>query len=184
MAAGFTRPYVDALFEVAGGVSNVEKELGPLQAFAAALHAAPELGRTLRNPGLPKARREALLDAVAEKTGCGELGRRLLRVVLQNRRLSALGDLLAAIRKRLDREGNVVEARVATARPLDAALAEEIRALVARRASTGVRLVPVVDPALLGGFVVTVGSARYDASLARRLEKAREALHAAPAGRA
>jgi len=142
----------------------------------------PELARTLRNPGLPKARREALLQAVAERAGCGALGRRLRGVVLANRRLTALPDLLAAIRKRLDREGNTLEARVATARPLDPALAEEIRALVGRRTAKGIRLVPVVDPALLGGFVVTVGSARYDASLARRLEKAREALHAAPAG--
>ena len=53
---------------------------------------------------------------------------------------------------------------------------------VADRTKQNVRLVSKVDPSLLGGFVVSVGSARLDASLARRLEKARAALHAlAPA---
>lgn len=184
MTAGFTRPYVDALFDVAGTPAAVASELGPLDTFAHTLRAAPELLKTLRNPGLPKDRRTALLEAVAGKAGCGTLGRRLLAVLLQNRRLHALEDVLAAIRKRLDREGNVLEARVATARPLDAALAEQIRTLIGAATSKEIRLVPVVEPALLGGFVVTAGSARYDASLVRRLEKAREALHTAPAGRA
>lgn len=184
MATSFTRPYVDALFEVAGAPAAVAAELDGLERFTAALGLSAELAKTLRNPGLERPRRLALLDAVAGKTGCGPLGRRFLAILLRNRRLGALPDVLAAVRKRLDRDGNVLEARVATARPLDPALAEEIRSLVAARTSKSIRLVPVVEPALLGGFVVTAGSARYDASLARRLEKAREALHAAPAARA
>ncbi len=180
MGTNFTRPYVDALFDVAGSSAAVEKELAGLEGFAGALRAVPELGKTLRNPGLSRERRQALLAEVAKKTGAGTLGERLLGVVLQNRRLHVLGDLLAAIRKRLDREANAVQAHLATARPIDPALAEEIRALVAARTGKTVRVTSEVDPALLGGFVVTVGSARYDASLARRLEKARAALHAAP----
>ena len=78
--------------------------------------------------------------------------------------------------------GNPVEARVVTAQPADAAVLDVLRALVAERTKKSVRLVTAVDPALLGGFVVSVGSVRLDASLFRRLEKARAALHAlAPA---
>lgn len=178
MAQDFRRPYVDALFEVAGSSAAVEKELAPLEAVAAALDAVPELGRTLRNPGLEKTRRAALLDAVATQAGCGTLGRRLLDILLNNRRLGALSQVLAAIHKRLDERADTLVARLATARPLDPGFAEEIRALVAARTAKTIRVVPAVEPGLLGGFVVTVGSARYDASLARRLEKAREALHA------
>ena len=178
MAQDFRRPYVDALFEVAGSSAAVEKELGPLEAVAAALKAVPELGRTLRNPGLEKTRRAALLDAVAGKAGCGTLSRRFLDILLNNRRLGALGQILAAIHKRLDESADIIVARLATARPLDPALVQEIRALMAARTAKTIRVVPAVEPALLGGFVVTVGSARYDASLARRLERARAALHA------
>ena len=178
MAQDFRRPYIDALFEVAGTNAAVAKEVPALEVFAAALRTVPDLEKTLRNPGLERTRRVALLDAVAARAGAGALGSRLLHVLLQNRRLGALGEILAAIHKRLDRDANVLEARLATARPLDPALTEEIRALVEARTAKSIRVVPVVEPALLGGFVVTVGSARYDASLARRLEKAREALHA------
>ena len=89
---------------------------------------------------------------------------------------------LAAVRERLDRERRTLEARVTSARPLDDAVFEALRRMVEGRTGSTVRVVPSVDPSLLGGFVVSVGSARLDASLARRLEKARAALHAlAPA---
>ena len=94
----------------------------------------------------------------------------------------ARGGQIAALRARLDHDTHVVEARIVTAQPADAAVLDALRALVAKRTKQSVRLVSAVDPALLGGFVVSVGSARLDASLERRLEKARAALHAlAPA---
>jgi F-type H+-transporting ATPase subunit delta len=180
MARDFARPYVDAFFEVAGSGEAVEKELGPLEAVEKALLTVPDLSKTLANPGLPRARREALLDAVAGKAAAGTLGRRLLRLLLHNRRLPRISHVIAALHARLDRERNVLEARIATARPLDPALVEELRALVEKRAARRVRVMSVVNPALLGGFVVTAGSARYDASLARRLQKVREAVRALP----
>ena len=104
------------------------------------------------------------------------------QILLHNGRLHVLHELLAAFRARLDKDTQAVEARIVTAKPADAAVLEALRALVADRTKKNVRLVSKVDPSLLGGFVVSVGSARLDASLERRLEKARAALHAlAPA---
>ncbi len=182
MAERFTRPYVDAFFAVAGSAGAVDTQLPALDSVAAALEANPELAKVLANPGVERARRKALLDAVAQKVGVESLGARLLDVLLQNRRVHRLPAFLAAVRERLDRERRVLEARVTSARPLDAAVFEALRRMVEDRTGSTVRVVPAVDPALLGGFVVSVGSARLDASLARRLEKARAALHSlAPA---
>jgi F-type H+-transporting ATPase subunit delta len=179
MSAKFTGPYVDAFFEVA---KDPAAELAALEEFRIVFYRAPELGKVLSNPGLDRGKREALLAAVASRVGVPELAGRLLNILLHNGRLSVLGELLAAIRARLDRDTRAVEARIVTAQPADAAVLEALRALVAARTNKTVRLVTAVDPALLGGFVVSVGSARLDASLARRLEKARAALHAlAPA---
>ena len=175
----FTRPYVDAFFAVA---KVPGEELRALEEFRAAFERAPDLGKVLSNPGLERGKREAILDAVVSRLAVPELAGRLLRILLHNGRLSALGPLLAEIRARLDRDTRAVEARVVTAQPADAAVLEALRALVAARTQKTVRLVTSVDPGLLGGFVVSVGSARLDASLSRRLEKARAALHAlAPA---
>lgn len=182
MAERFTRPYVDAFFAVAGSAAAVDAELPALDGVASAFGANPDLGKVLGNPGIERARRKALLDAVAGKAGIGTLGGRLLDVLLQNRRAQRLPAILAAVRERLDRERHVREARVASARPLDATVFDALRRMVETRTGSTVRLVAAVDPSLLGGFVVSVGSARLDASLARRLEKARAALHAlAPA---
>jgi F-type H+-transporting ATPase subunit delta len=174
MSARVARPYVDAFFAVAVDPAG---ELAALEAFRHAYNLAPELGKVLSNPGLEREKREALLATVAARIGVPEIAGRLLKILLHNGRLHILNDLLAALRARLDRDTQEVEARIVTAQPADAAVLEALRALVADRTKQRVRLVSAVDPSLLGGFVVSVGSARLDASLERRLEKARAALH-------
>lgn len=182
MAERFTRPYVDAFFAVALSADAVDAELPALATVARAIDANPDLAKVLANPGIEKTRRKAVLDTVAEKAGVGALGARLLDVLLQNRRVHRLPAFLAAVKERLDRERRILEARVTSARPLDGPTFEALRRMVETRTGSTVRVVAAVDPALLGGFVVSVASARLDASLARRLEKARAALHAlAPA---
>jgi F0F1-type ATP synthase delta subunit len=99
MSARFTRPYVDAFFAVA---EDPALELAALDAFRDAFNRAPELVKVLENPGLDRQKREALLASVAARVGVPEVGSRLLRILLVNRRLRFLGELLAAIRARLD----------------------------------------------------------------------------------
>ena len=179
MSARVTRPYVDAFFAVA---KDPAAELAALEAFRHAYDSSPELGKVLSNPGLEREKREQILAAVAARVGVPEIAGRLLVILLHNGRLQVLHELLAALRARLDKDTQAVEARIVTAKPADAAVLEALRALVADRTKRSVRIVTKVDPSLLGGFVVSVGSARLDASLERRLEKARAALHAlAPA---
>ena len=179
MSARVTRPYVDAFFAVA---KDPGTELVALETFQKAYDAAPELGKVLSNPGLEREKREAILVAVAAHIGVPEIAGRLLNILLHNGRLHILHDLLAALRARLDKETKAVEARIVTAQTADAAVLEALRALVADRTKQSVRIVSKVDASLLGGFVVSVGSVRLDASLERRLQKARAALHAlAPA---
>jgi F-type H+-transporting ATPase subunit delta len=175
MSARFTRPYEDAFFSVA---KDPAAELAALESFRLAYDAAPELGKVLSNPGLARETREKLLDEVSGRVGVPVVGARLLRILLHNNRLRVLGELLSSFRARLDKDTRTVEARISTARPADPNVIDSLRALVADRTKSSVRVVAVVDPALLGGFVVSVGSARLDASLARRLENARAALHA------
>ncbi len=176
MAAGFTRPYVDALLSVAGSSEAVAALLPDLERFSRTLAAAADLRELLRNPAVDRATKAALLDAVAARLEMGSLPARLLRVLLANRRLTHLAEVIAAIRERLDREKNVVEARVRSARPLESADAEALRKALEGQTRRRVRLVPEVDSSLLGGFVVRVGSEVYDASLSTRLARVRAAF--------
>ena len=177
MAAGFTRPYVDALFAVAGSAAAVEALLPDLDGFARTLGASVEFREAFRNPALDRATKAELLGAVVTKLGTQKLAARLLGVLLANRRLSHLSEVIAAIRERLDREQNVVEAKVRSARPLEDAEAGALRSALEGRTRRTVRLLPEAEPALLGGFVVRIGSEVYDTSLATRLSRVRAALH-------
>ena len=181
MRAAATRPYVEALFSVAGSADAVEKLLPALDAVAAALAGSDELRSTLRNPGIPRRTRRSLLEEVARQAGGDLLVQRFLVVLHDNGRLGDLGALLKAARRRIDEDRHVVEASVRSAVPLPPGAADALRSALARRLKSEVRLVASVDPALLGGFVAQVGSSVYDASLSRRLERAKETL--AGAGR-
>lgn len=182
MPASFTKPYVDALRAVGGTAEAVEALLPALSDFAALLHASQELRDVLADPGVERGRKRAVLAAVAEKSGVPPLGRRLLEVLLSNRRLLRLDDVLAALRRRLDEERRLVGASVTSAVPLPDAARTALEAALAARTRRSIRLTTKVDPGLLGGFVVRIGSEVLDASLSHRLRKARHTLLAAAGG--
>ena len=174
----FVKPYVDALFAVAGP-GGVEPLVPELDAFARMLGASAELRDVLQHPGLDRTKKDELVEALAKKAGLGVLATRLVHVLSGNRRLTHLADVLAAVRARLDRESNVVEARLRTASTLAAPETEALVRALEARTKKKVRLLSTTEPALLGGFVVRLGSEVYDASLATRLARVRAALHAA-----
>ncbi len=176
MATGFARPYVDALLAVAGSPAAVAALLPDLEAFERALEESPDLRDVLRNPVLDRGTKSRLLGEVTAKLGTGPLASRLLAALLANRRITQLPGVLAAIRERLDREQNVVEARVRSARPLSEAQTEAIRKALEGKTRRTLRLKAEAEPSLLGGFVVRIGSEVYDASLATRLQHVRAAL--------
>lgn len=177
--AAFARPYVDALFEVAGSADSVEALLPPLDTVARALEASGELRTVLANPGLGRREKRALVASVAAAAKAPELAARLLGALLDRGRLPRLPTVLAAVRQRLDLERGVLEATVRSAAPLGADAEKGIRETLEARSGTRVRLRTELDPSLLSGFVVRLGSEVFDASLSRRLARARKALEGA-----
>ncbi|HMM34533.1 MAG TPA: ATP synthase F1 subunit delta [Thermoanaerobaculia bacterium] len=177
--AAFTRPYVDALFEVAGSADAVEALLPSLEAVARALDASEELRAFSTNPAIPRAAKRALVASLAGNAGAPELAGRLLRTLLDRGRFLALSAVLDAIRERLDEARGVLEATVRAVAPLGADAETAIREALEARSGTRVRLRTELDPSLLSGFVVRLGSEVFDASLSRRLARARKALEGA-----
>lgn len=177
--AAFARPYVDALFEVAGTPDAVEEVLPPLDAFARAMESSAELRTALASPALGREPKRALVEALAASGGAPPLAARLLRALLDRGRLARLPAVLAASRARLDLARGVREATVRSAAPLGDAAENGIRAALEARTGGRIRLRTEIDPSLLSGFVVRLGSEVFDASLSRRLARARKALEGA-----
>lgn len=177
--SAFARPYVDALFEVAGSPDAVEALLPSLDAVARALEGSDELRAFATNPAIGRRDKKALVVALAGTAKAPDVAARLLLALLDRGRFLRLAAVLDAIRDRLDAERGVVEATVRSVAPLGADAETGIRAALEARTGTRVRLRTELDPSLLSGFVVRLGSEVFDASLSRRLARARKALEGA-----
>ncbi|MEP3051105.1 MAG: F0F1 ATP synthase subunit delta [Erythrobacter sp.] len=168
--------YASALFDLAadnGSVSAVESDL---EGLAAALSESDDLRRVTTNPELSRAAQGDAINGVASHLGLNELTQKFLGVLASNRRLSALPDMIRAFQMIAAAQRGEVTADVTSAHPLsDDQLATLKDKLTAREGRT-VKLNPSVDPDLLGGLVVTIGSQRIDGSIRTRLNSLAQAM--------
>ena len=170
--------YASALFELAseaGTVTAVETDLAKLDA---ALRESDDFRAATTNPQLSRSAQGQAVAAVAKHLALADLTTRFLGVLADNRRLSALPGMIAAFRTIAAAQRGEVTATVTSAHPLtDSQLAELKNRLTAREGRT-VMLSADVDPDLLGGLVVTIGSKRIDASIRTRLNSLAQAMKA------
>jgi F-type H+-transporting ATPase subunit delta len=170
--------YASALFDLAsegGCVTAVESDL---ETLGTAISESGDLAAATTNPQLSRAQQGAAIAAVAGHLDLSDLTTRFLGVLAANRRLSALPAMIAAFKSIAAAQRGEVTATVASAHPLsDAQLAALKDKLTARQGRT-VMLSSTVDPDLLGGLVVTIGSQRIDASIRTRLNSLAQAMKA------
>ena len=149
-----------------------------LRELRAMLGRSGDLVRLLRSPVLSREVQGNAIAALSEAAGMTGLTRDFLGVVSRNRRLFAVPDMIEAYLRQLAERRGEVTAQVTVATPLDenrqAALTEQLRRAVGARVAVDIR----VDPALLGGMIVRVGSRMVDASLSSRLQRLRMAMKA------
>jgi F-type H+-transporting ATPase subunit delta len=177
-ASGLAGRYAAALFDLADERHALDTVAGDLRELRAMLAGSGDLMRLLRSPVLTRDEQGKAVAAVAARAGLSELTRNLLWVVAGNRRLFAVPEMIGAFLGQLAERRGEVTAEVTVAQPLDearqAALTEQLRRAVGARVAVDVR----VDPALLGGMIVKVGSRMVDASLSSRLQRLRLAMRA------
>lgn len=170
--------YAAALFDLADERRALDAVAGDLRELRAMLHDSGDLLRLIRSPVLSREEQGKAIAALAERAGLSALTRDFLGVVARNRRLFAVPEMIAAYLAKLAERRGEVTAQVTVAQPLDAAreaaLTEQLRRAVGSRVAVELR----VDPRLLGGMVVKVGSRMVDASLSSRLQRLRLAMRA------
>lgn len=175
-ATGLAGRYATALFDLA-------KEQGALDAVAADLDAlggmvadSADLRRLVRSPVITRADQGAAMAALLERGRACEIACQFIGVLAANRRLFALPAIIEEFQAFMSIHKGEVTAKVTTARPLgDDERAELERAL---KPSTGgsVTLKTEVDPSLIGGMVVRLGSNMVDSSLKTKLQNMRLAM--------
>jgi F-type H+-transporting ATPase subunit delta len=168
--------YATALFELAveaNAIDSVITDLGRLDGLIAG---NPDLTRLVRSPVFSSEDQLRALSAVLDKIAITGLAARFLKVVTSNRRLFAVRDMIRAYRALVARHRGEVSARVTVAEmPSDKRVAEIKDAL---KTVTGkdVALDISVEPSIIGGLIVQLGSRMVDASLRTKLNAIKHAM--------
>jgi F-type H+-transporting ATPase subunit delta len=169
VTAGVAGRYASALFELAheqNRLDEVDRDLGTFQGL---LDQSEDLSRLVKSPAFAAEEQERALGAVMDWASIGATTGNFLKVVTRNRRLFAAEDMITTFRTLLARHRGEVAAEVSSAVALTdvqlAALREKLKASYGK----DVRLNAKVDPSLLGGLVIKIGSRMFDSSLKTKL---------------
>lgn len=171
--------YATALFELADERKALDLVADDLRALKAMLAASAELRRLVRSPVIGRAEKGKALEALMERAGLDGLTRRFVGLVAANRRLMALDRMIDAYLAELARRRGEITARVTSAAALTAAQKTALAAAVKRAVGGKVAVEHRIDPALLGGLVVRVGSRMVDSSLKHKLDRLELAMKGA-----
>ena len=168
------RVYANALFEAAlerGRIATVREQL---QQVVEAEAQVPELRELLRNPQLdPRARAAAIGDVLGD---ADELLRNFLLVLSDKGRAGQLEEIAAEFERLVAEAAGIVHAELTTAVELSDDEADKLLAQIEQASGRKVEATRAVDPDLIGGIVLQVGSHRLDASVRGRLERLRRQL--------
>lgn len=162
--------YSAALFALGEQHSVLDAVAADLKTLKAMMAESPDLRRLLRSPVISRKDQQKAVAALAAKAGFDGLTRKFLGLVAQHRRLFALDGVIEAYLNRLAAKRGEVTAQVASAVALTKTQVDAIGAALKTVVGSNVTLDLTVDPALLGGLVVKVGSRMVDGSLRTKLQ--------------
>jgi F-type H+-transporting ATPase subunit delta len=174
--AGVAGRYATALFELANEQNKLDEVDRDLSKFQAMLDGSEDLGRLVASPAFAAEDQERALKAVMDWASIGATTGNFLRVVARNRRLAAAGDMVKTFRTLLARHRGEVVAEVKSPVPLSEDQIAALKAMLKAPDAKDIRLDTKVDPSLLGGLVVRIGSRMFDSSLKTKLSNLKVVL--------
>ncbi|HEX6119688.1 MAG TPA: F0F1 ATP synthase subunit delta [Dongiaceae bacterium] len=174
--SGLAQRYAAALLELAEDKRAIDAVSGDLAALARMIADSADLRKLIQSPLMQRTEQMRAIVAVAKAAGLGELTQRFVGLVATNRRLFALPGIIKAFQKMLADKRGEVAAEVTASHALTdaqkAAVSDAIKRVVGGKVSIDMK----VDPGLLGGLIVRVGSRMIDGSVKTKLQKLQLAM--------
>lgn len=168
--------YAAALFELAGEAGQQADVEAGLIRFQGLLDESPDLLRLVRSPVYGAEEQSRALLAVLDRAGVSGLARNFLGLIARNRRLFAASDMIKAYRALAARQRGEMQVEVESATALADAQIEALKQSLKASLGKDVQLNTKVDPALLGGLVVKIGSRMIDSSIRTKLNNLKIAM--------
>jgi F-type H+-transporting ATPase subunit delta len=177
--AGIALRYATAAFELAAEERGIDTLASDLAVLKSLLARSEDLTRLVRSPMFSRADQAKGMEEVLRQAGIGSLTRNLVLLLVRKRRLFALGDVIRAYEMLLAKHRGEVAAEVTSARELKDDEFAELKRVLKDRLGREPRVTAQVDPSLLGGLKVKLGSRMIDTSLRTKLEAIRAAMKGA-----
>ena len=174
--SGIAERYAGSLFELALQSNAIAAVENDLTGFERLLASSPDLTRLLMSPVFSADEQFKAVSAIADKGRITGLVGNFLRVVARNRRLFAIPSMIKAFRRIAADHRGEVAAEVTSAHALSAVQQAELQAALKSVTGKDAALAVTVDPSLLGGLVVKIGSRQIDTSLKTKLNSLKLAL--------
>jgi F-type H+-transporting ATPase subunit delta len=176
IVSGMAGRYATALFDLARETNAVDQVQSDLKFFDALIASNPDLQRLVRSPVFGADEQEKALGAVLDKAGIGGIAAKFLRVVTSNRRLFAVRDMIRGFNAKVAAHKGEVTAQVTVAEQLNDARMNDIRSALREVTGKDVQIDMNIDPSIIGGLKVKLGSRMVDASLRTKLNSIKIAM--------
>jgi F-type H+-transporting ATPase subunit delta len=174
--SGVSGRYATALFELARDEKSIDAILADLNNFDTLLSDSADLKRLVRSPVFSAEVQMKALDAVLDKAGISGISAKFLRVLTANRRLFAVADVIRAFRALVANFKGEATAEVTVAEQLNDKNLDALKAALKSVSGKDVALNVKVDPSIIGGLVVKLGSRMVDSSLRTKLNSIKNAM--------
>jgi F-type H+-transporting ATPase subunit delta len=168
--------YAIALFDLASETNAIDTVKADLDRFDAMVADSADLNRLVRSPAFSAEEQLQALSAVLDRAGIGGLATKFLKFVTSNRRLFAVRDMIRGFGELVAQHRGEATAQVTVAEQLKdehiAALRSALKAVSGKDVALDIK----VDPAIIGGLVVKLGSRMVDTSLRTKLNGIKHAM--------
>jgi F-type H+-transporting ATPase subunit delta len=168
--------YAQALFDLASDQNKIPAVEADLKSLKAMTASSADLRTLLHSPGFSSEQKAAGLAGIAAKAGFDALTQKFLAFVASQRRAAALMSMVTSFEDLAAKARGAISAEVVTAIPMSAVQAKGVAAALRQALGKDPEVTTRVDPALLGGIKVRVGSRLFDASLKSKLDSLKFAL--------
>jgi F-type H+-transporting ATPase subunit delta len=168
--------YATALYELADETKSIDSVLAELERFEALVTGSEDLRRLVKSPVFSAEEQLGAITAILAKAKISGIAANFIKLAAKNRRLFAVDAMIRAFRAIVAKARGELTAQVTVAEPLNDARTKDIKGALRDVTKQDVKIDIKVDPSIIGGIIVQLGSRMVDASLRTRLSAIQNAM--------
>lgn len=165
------RRYANSLVDLASDAKSLDQVSADLNAIQNLLKESEDFRSLVHSPRISKSQQILVIGSVSEKANFSKLTSNFLNVLVQNRRLNALESIIPVYFKEVSRRRGDVDVRVETAVEMSSKQSKELEKRISEALQKSVSIRYIVNPHIMGGMIMTIGSYMIDDSVRRKLDR-------------